>query len=129
MSSICPSQSPWCNAVVLVCKKDGGLHFCIDFHKFNARTKKDSYLLPHIQQTIESLVRVRYIFCLDLKVGYWQIVMDEASKQYTVFTVGNLGFLMQLYAIWAVQCPSHISEIYAELPRRTELNVLLNLFE
>ena len=25
------SQSPWCNAVVLVHKKDGGLWFCIDF--------------------------------------------------------------------------------------------------
>ena len=41
-----PSQSPWYNAVVLVCKKDGGLCFCIDFHKLNATTKKDSYLLP-----------------------------------------------------------------------------------
>ena len=29
--AIHPSQSPWCNAVVLVWKKDGGLQFCIDF--------------------------------------------------------------------------------------------------
>ena len=27
-SVICPSQSMWCNAVVLVRKKDGDLHFC-----------------------------------------------------------------------------------------------------
>ena len=27
---ICQSQSPWCNAVVLECKKEGGLHFYID---------------------------------------------------------------------------------------------------
>ena len=27
VGSICPSQSPWCNAVVLVCKKDVGLCF------------------------------------------------------------------------------------------------------
>ena len=29
--AIHPSQSPWCNAMVLVWKKDGGLRFCIDF--------------------------------------------------------------------------------------------------
>ena len=26
-----PSNSPWCNTVVLVREKDGSLHFCIDF--------------------------------------------------------------------------------------------------
>ena len=29
----------WCNAVVLVRKKDGGLWFCIDFCHLNACTK------------------------------------------------------------------------------------------
>ena len=76
--AIHPSQSPWCNAVMLVRKKDGGLHSCIDFCKLNARTKKDSYPLPHIQEAIESLIGAGYFSCLDLKVGFWQIAMDEA---------------------------------------------------
>ena len=92
LGAIRPSQSAWCNAVVLVRKKDGGLHFCIDFHHLNARMKKDSYLLPQIQEALESLVNAGNFSCLDLKSGFWQIRMDEVSKQYTAFTVGNLGF-------------------------------------
>ena len=92
VGAIHPSQSPWCNAVVLVCKKDGVMPFCSDFLKLSARTKKDSYLSPWIQEAIESLVGAGCFSCLDLKVGFWQIAMDEALKQYINFTMGNLGF-------------------------------------
>ena len=43
VGAICPSQSPWCNMVVLVQKKDSTLHFCVDFRHLNAHMKKDSY--------------------------------------------------------------------------------------
>ena len=52
------SNSPWCNAVVLVRKKDGSLHFCIDFRRLNALTVKDSHPLPCICETLESLAGV-----------------------------------------------------------------------
>ena len=55
-------------------------------------TKKDSYPLPRIQEVLESLVGAGHFSCLDLKSRFWQIKMEEASKQYTAFTVGNLGF-------------------------------------
>ena len=54
--------------------------------------KKDSYPLPQIQEALESLVGAGHFSCLDLKSGFWQIKMDEVLKQYTTFTVGNLGF-------------------------------------
>ena len=40
--AIRPSNSPWCNAVILVRKKDGTLRFCIDFRRLNDWTEKDS---------------------------------------------------------------------------------------
>ena len=86
------SQSAWCNGVVLVQKKDGGLCFCIDFWHLNTHTKKDSYPLPRIQKELESLLGAGYFSCPDLKSGFWQIQMDESSKQYIVFTIGNLSF-------------------------------------
>ena len=90
--AIQPSQSAWCNVVVLGRKKGGGLQFCIDFCHLNAHTKKDSYPLPRIQEALESLVGAEHFSCLDLKSRFWQIKIEEALKQYTAFTVGNLGF-------------------------------------
>ena len=60
---------PWCNAVVLVRKKDGGPWFCIDFCHLNACMKKDSYPLPRIQEALKSLVGAGHFSCLDLKLG------------------------------------------------------------
>ena len=91
--TVCPSQSAWCNTVVLVQKKDGSLHFCIDFGHLNACTK-DSYPLPRIQEVLESLVNTGNFSCLDLKSGFRQIKMDKLLEQYTAFTLGNLDFFM-----------------------------------
>ena len=90
-SAIQPSQSPWCNAVVLVRKKDGSLRFCIDFRGLNPWTKKDAFPLPRMQETMESMVGARHFYCMDLKSGFWQVQMDEESRQYTAFTVGSMG--------------------------------------
>ena len=100
--AIQPSQSPWCNAVVLVQKKDGTLRFCIDFRRLNANTKKDSYPLPKCPDTVESLVGARYFSTMDLKSSFWQVKVSEGSRQYTAFTVGSMGvyeFLRMLYRL------------------------------
>ena len=86
------SQSPWCNAVILVWKKDSTLHFCVDFRCLNARTKKDSYPLPWIQEALESMAGSAHFSSMDFKSGFWQIKMAPGSQQYTAFTVGNLRF-------------------------------------
>ena len=100
--AIHPSQSPLCNAVVLVWKKDGGLQFCINFRRLNSRTKKDAYPLPRMQETMESMVGARFFSMMDLKSGFWQVKMAKDSQQYTAFTVGSMGvyeFLRMLYGL------------------------------
>ena len=100
--AIWPLQSAWCNAMVLVQKKDGALQFCIDFQQLNTRTKKDSYPLPRMQETMESLVGARFFSMMELKSGFWQVKMLEKSWQYTVFTVGSMGifeFLQMPYGL------------------------------
>ena len=90
--AIHPSQSPWCNTVMLVRKKDSTLHFCVDFRGLNAQTKKDSYPLPRIQEALESMASAAHFSSMDLKSRFWQVKMVSGSQSYMAFTVGNLGF-------------------------------------
>ena len=85
------SNSPWCNAVVLVRKKDGSLHFCIDFRRLNSLTVKDSHPLPCICETLESLAGAAHYTTIDMNSWFWQVPMDDESKRYTAFTLGSMG--------------------------------------
>ena len=87
-----PSESPWCNVVVLVRKKDGTLCFCVDFRCLNTWTKKDLYPLPQIQEVLESMAGLAHFSSMDFKSGFWQIKMALESQQYMAFTMGNLRF-------------------------------------
>ena len=85
-------HSLWSSAVVLAWKKDGSLRFCINLRKLNNQTVKDAYLLPWIDETLDSLQGSKWFSSLDLKSGYWQVKMDEESKPLIAFTEGPLGF-------------------------------------
>ena len=85
------SNSPWCNAVVLVRIKDGSLRFCIHFRRLNSLTKKDSHPLPRICETLDSLVGAAYFSTFDLTSGFLQVPMAKESKQFTAFMLGSMG--------------------------------------
>ena len=59
------SSSPWASPIVLVKKKDGSIRLCIDYRKLNSVTKKDSYPLPNIEQTILTLQNKKIFSTLD----------------------------------------------------------------
>ena len=72
-------------------KKDGSLCFCINFRRLNSLTVKDSHPLPHICETPESLAGAAHYMTIDMNSGFWQVPMDDESKQYTAFTLGSMG--------------------------------------
>jgi hypothetical protein len=81
------SQSGWTSPVVVAKKKNGKLRLCVDYRKLNAVTKRDNYPLPRIDEILDSLGSSGYFSTLDLAFGYWQVAMDEASKEKTAFIV------------------------------------------
>lgn len=79
------SNSPWASAYVLAKKKNGEYRLCIDFRKLNEATKKTVYPLPLIEDCLDTLSGKKFFSQIDFASGFWQIPMDEKSKEYTAF--------------------------------------------
>ena len=62
-------KSPFVLPVVLVKKKDKTLRLYVDFPKLNARTVKNSYRIPRIAETLQSVSGAEWFYSLDLQSG------------------------------------------------------------
>ena len=91
MGVITPSVSPWASPVVMVKKADDSWRFCLDYRKVNGVTKKDSYPLPRIDDTLDALSGSKWFSTVDLSSGYWQVEMDAEDAEKTAFCVTGGG--------------------------------------
>ena len=81
------SASPYASPIVLVRKKNGQLRLCIDYRLLNAKTVKDAFPLPRIEETLECLSGSRLFSSLDMAHGYFQVALHEDSIPKTAFRV------------------------------------------
>ena len=58
----------------------------MDYQKLNAVIHQDAYPLPRVDETLESLAGSTYFTTLDLASGYWQVEIEENSKEKTAFS-------------------------------------------
>ncbi|XP_061584211.1 uncharacterized protein LOC133449095 [Cololabis saira] len=80
-----PSCSPYSSPIVVVFKKNGELRLCVDYRLLNAKTRKDAYPLPRIEESLDALTGAQLFSTLDLASGYNQVPMAEKDKAKTAF--------------------------------------------
>lgn len=81
------SQSPWASPVVVVMKKDSSIRLCVDYRQLNCLTRRDSFPLPRIEESLQAFGGAKYFSVLDLTSGYYQVAMDPEDIAKTAFVV------------------------------------------
>ena len=113
-----PSTSPWAAPIVLVTKKDGGVRFCVDYRKLNEVTVKDAYPLPRVDECLDSLSGCKWFSTMDLNSGFWQIGLDEESKEKTAFASSSMGlYHFTVMPFGLVGSPSTFSRLMEDVLR------------
>ena len=69
--------------MVMVKKVNGKWRMCVDFTDLNKACPKNSYLLPHIDQLVDSTVGHKLLSFTDAFSSYNQVRMDEADQEKT----------------------------------------------
>ena len=64
---------------------------CVDYRALNAKTHKDAYPLPQIDEDLDTLNGAKYFCSLDLAHGFYQIPVEERDIEKTAFRVGTGG--------------------------------------
>ena len=82
------STSAWLSPIVLVNKPDGSKRMCLDYRHVNKHLSTDIYPLPRVEELIEQAAGNKYYATLDMKEAYFQIKLDQGSRDLTTFSDG-----------------------------------------
>ena len=71
--------------LVLVRKKNGDIHLCVDFRNLNRSLEKDNYPVPPMAQILQKVSSAQMLSLLDGFSGYNQVLVSPADQLKTTF--------------------------------------------
>ena len=91
------SSAPWSSNCVCI-NKNGKIRIAVDYRKLNSVTVKDNYLLPTVQEIMDSIEGTQWFTTVDACQAYHQIPMaTERDKDLTSFVVPGGGLYRYKY--------------------------------
>ena len=91
----------WLANTVVVKKKTGKWHMCVDFTDLNKACPKDPFPMPQIDQLVDATVGHPRMSFLDAFQGYHQIplALDDQEKTAFVTPVGNYHYKVMPFGL------------------------------
>jgi hypothetical protein len=71
----------WLSPLIIMPKKNGKLHICVDYRKLNAQTNKDPFLLHFMDSILDSVAEHEMYSFMDGYSGYNQVKMVEKDRE------------------------------------------------
>ena len=79
------NNSPAAALVIFVKKPGGGLRFCVDYRRLNEISRKDSYPIPRIDETLRIIAAAKYISKVDVISAFHRIRVKDGDELKTAF--------------------------------------------
>ena len=83
------STSSWTNQLKVIMKPDGRVRLVMNMIFLNNLVEKNNYTVPHPQMIIEKTFGKKWFSVIDLKDGYFQILLKEEDRHKTAFLFMN----------------------------------------
>lgn len=84
-------DNTWLSPVIPVKKSSGGIRLVLDARELNKHTKKFTNGPQNANRIISRLRGSKYISSIDVSDGYYNIEIDEDSRNYTAFAISGKG--------------------------------------
>lgn len=96
-----PSRSPYAAPVVLDMKKNGKYRMCINYSRLNDQTKNNAAPMENVSTILRQLPIGYYDSLIDLKSGFWQIMLSQDSIEKSAFVTqdGHFEFLVMGFGL------------------------------
>jgi len=131
---VSPSNSVWSSPVILVKKKTPlnspnappEYRMCIDYRKINQVIKQESFPLPLLQDTIETLAEnpPLYFCSLDFKSAYSSIELDPESSEKLTFVTHIGSFMPHRLGFGVATAPSFFQRVLSGVFRDMQYKYL-----